>query len=231
MEVKESTILVVAAHPDDEVLGCGGSVHKWSQMGAKVHALIMAEGLTARAEKREDISCQALGSLREDAKHAAKLIGYQSISFETFPDNRMDSVDLLDVVHALSRYVDQFHPDVVLTHHHSDLNIDHRICFQAVLTACRPLPEHFVRTILSFETPSATEWNFPYYKNCFSPNIFVDISEHIKAKTDAMSCYKTELRAAPHPRSIRSLDSIAQHWGSVTGCDYAEAFELVRTIL
>lgn len=231
MVTDNSTILVVAAHPDDEVLGCGGSVHKWSQMGAKVHALIMAEGLTARAKKREDISSWQLNNLREDAKRAAKKIGYQSISFETFPDNRMDSVDLLDVVHTLSKSIDKFQPDVLLTHHHSDLNVDHRVCFQAVLTACRPLPECTVKTVLTFETPSATEWNFPYYKSVFSPNLFVNVCEHITAKVAAMSCYKSESRIAPHPRSQEMLYAIAQRWGSIVGCDYAEAFELVRTIL
>ncbi len=229
--LQNSTILVVAAHPDDEILGCGGSVHKWVQSGAEVHALIMAEGLTAREERREDVSVQRLNALREDARRAAKLIGYQSISFERFPDNRMDSVDLLDVIHVVSQYMDRIRPAVVLTHHHSDLNVDHRVCFQAALTACRPLPECSARTLLTFETPSATEWNFPYYKNTFSPNVFVDISEAVETKIAAMSCYKTESRTAPHPRSASSLYAIARRWGSVVSCDYAEAFELIRTTI
>lgn len=231
MIMKDSTILIVAAHPDDEILGCGGSVHKWVRSGARVHVLVMAEGLTAREKKREDVSKQCLKGLQEDAKRAAALIGYQSISFEQFPDNRMDSVDLLDVIHKISGYIDKIHPGVLLTHHHGDLNIDHRICFQAALTACRPLPECSVQTILTFETPSATEWSFPYYKNAFSPGVFVDISEDIEVKLAAMSCYKTESRAAPHPRSSASLSATARRWGSVVGCDYAEAFELIRTTI
>lgn len=224
-----ATILVVAAHPDDEILGCGGSIHKWAGRGIQIHAVILAEGLTSRFKQGEDVSQGQIEWLRRDARRSATMIGYQTISFESFPDNRMDHVDLLDIVHILSRHIDHIKPDMILTHHNSDLNIDHRICFQAVLTACRPLPGCHVKTILTFETPSATEWNFPYFKNVFSPNIFVDISEHIEQKIQAMACYQTESREAPHPRSSESLYAIAQRWGSVIGCSYAEAFELIRT--
>lgn len=226
---KQSTILVVAAHPDDEILGCGGCVYKWAQDGASVHALILAEGLTSRAAQRTDIPQEELDGLRKHARQSAETIGFQSISFESFPDNRMDSVDLLDVIHALSRYIDRIQPQIILTHHHGDLNVDHRIAFQAVITACRPLPECPVQTIFTFDTPSATEWNFPYYKNTFSPNTFIDISQQMEQKLAAMACYQTESREAPHPRSPESLRAIAKRWGSVINCDYAEAFELIRT--
>lgn len=222
-------ILVVAAHPDDEILGCGASVRKWANAGAEVHALILAEGLTSRGERRSDTPRDRIDCLREDARRSADIIGYQSIEFETFPDNRMDSIPLLDVIHTVSKHIDRIRPNVLLTHHHGDLNVDHRICFQAVVTSCRPLPECPVQTIMTFETPSATEWNFPYYRNEFSPNVFVDVSAHMDAKLDAMACYQTESRQAPHPRSPESLRAIAQRWGSVVNCSHAEAFELIRT--
>lgn len=231
IEVSSSTILVVAAHPDDEVLGCGGSINKWTEAGAEVHALILAEGLTSRAMQRNDIPQSQIADLREAAKRAANIIGYRSISFESFPDNRMDSVDLLDIIHVLSQYIEKKRPNIILTHHYGDLNIDHRICFQAVITACRPLPDCPVQTIMSYETPSATEWGFPYSKNVFSPNIFVDISGHMETKLEAMNCYRTEIRKMPHPRAQESLCAIAQRWGSVAGYHYAEPFELVRTSL
>ena len=231
IEVSNSTILVVAAHPDDEVLGCGGSIHKWAEAGAEVHALILAEGLTSRAMQRSDIPQSQIADLHEDAKRAAEIIGYRSISFESFPDNRMDSVDLLDVIHVLSQHIERVRPNVILTHHFGDLNVDHRICFQAVITACRPLQDCPVETILSYETPSATEWNFPYTKNVFSPNVFVDISEHMETKLAAMACYQSEIREAPHPRAPESLRAISERWGSVAGCRCAEAFELIRTSL
>lgn len=229
MEIGDSTILVVAAHPDDEVLGCGGSIHKWVDAGAEVHALILAEGLTSRAHQRSDIPENEITSLHEDAKKAAGIIGYRSIRFESFPDNRMDSVDLLDVIHVVDQYIEKIRPSVLLTHHYGDLNIDHRICFQAAITACRPLQGCPVQTILSFETPSATEWNFPYAENVFSPNVFVNITDQIEVKLAAMACYQSEIRKAPHPRAPESLCAIAQRWGSTVGYNYAEPFELIRT--
>jgi len=143
----------------------------------------------------------------------------------------MDSVDLLDIVHVSSGHINRLRPEIILTHHHGDLNIDHRITFQAVITACRPLASCSVKTIICFETPSATEWSFPYYANAFSPNLFVDISVHIEDKLKAVGCYETELREAPHPRSPESLRAIAARWGSVIERPYAEAFELIRTVL
>ena len=225
-----SRILVVAAHPDDEILGCGGCVCKWSGMGAEVRALVLAEGLTSRTADPESVDDNAKESLRENARESAEIVGYESICFESFPDNRMDSVDLLDVVLVIGGYIDRLRPDIVLTHHHGDLNIDHRVAFQAVITACRPLAVNLVKTILSFETPSATEWNFPYYANTFSPNVFIDISEHIDKKLEALSCYVTESREAPHPRSLESLRAIASRWGSVVERPYVEALELIRTV-
>lgn len=229
IEINNSTILVVAAHPDDEVLGCGGSVRKWADAGAEVHALILAEGLTSRAPLRRDTPKYKIDALHEDAKKAADVVGYRSINFESFPDNRMDSVDLLDIIHVLDQYIEQIRPNVLLTHHHGDLNVDHRICFQAAITACRPLQGCPVQTILSFETPSATEWNFPYTKNVFSPNVFVNIVDQIEVKLAAMACYQSEIRKAPHPRAPESLRAIAQRWGSTVGYNYVEPFELIRT--
>ena len=226
----DSRILVIAAHPDDEVLGCGGCVNKWSSMGAEVHALIMAEGLTSRVANPKSVTEYEKEGLRDNARASAKIVGYKSISFESFLDNRMDSVDLLDVVHAIDNHISQLRPDTILTHHHGDLNIDHRITFQAVITACRPLSVCPVKTIITFETPSATEWNFPYFANAFSPNIFVDITLHIDNKLDAICCYKTESRKAPHPRSTESIRAIAARWGSVIERSYAEALELIIVV-
>ena len=225
---RDSRILVVAAHPDDEILGCGGCISKWSAAGMEIHALLLAEGLTSRSVKPGNVLASDINMLRQNAHASAELIGYGSISFESFPDNRMDSVDLLDVVNTISGYIDNLQPDTVLTHHHGDLSLDHRITFQAVITACRPLSDCPVKTIISFETPSSTEWNFPYYLNVFSPNMFVDITEHIEKKINALNCYNTEIREAPHPRSPESLRAIAARWGSVIERPYAEALELVR---
>ncbi|MDR0220327.1 MAG: PIG-L family deacetylase [Lachnospiraceae bacterium] len=225
--MEEKRVLVVAAHPDDEVLGCGGTVRKWSNSGAHVFALILAQGMAARGGEGGEALQASIEALRTQAKAASALAGYKDITFENLPDNRLDSVDLLDIAQIVEHYIDKYRPQVVLTHHHGDLNIDHRLCFQAVLTACRPQPGSAVREVYTFETPSATEWNFPYYKNGFSANYFVDISETLEAKLEAVACYTTEVRPSPHPRSLEALRAIASRWGSVAGLAYAEAFEQI----
>jgi LmbE family N-acetylglucosaminyl deacetylase len=223
----EKRVLVVAAHPDDEVLGCGGTVRKWSDNGAYVFALILAQGMAARGGGGEASLRAAIEALRASAKAASLKAGYKEIVFEDFPDNRMDSVDLLDIAQVVERYIDKYQPQVVLTHHHGDLNIDHRLSYQAVITACRPQSGSVVKEVYTFETPSATEWNFPCYKNGFSANYFVDISETLEAKLEAVACYTTEVRPSPHPRSLEALRAIASRWGSVAGFAYAEAFEQI----
>ena len=227
----EKNILVVAAHPDDEVLGCGGAVRKLLMDGCKVDCLILAEGLTSRVKERDEMPEDKLNELRKNAHDAAKIIGFDNLFFENFPDNRMDSVDLLEVIQVINGYVEQLRPQVIFTHHHGDLNIDHRITYQATLTACRPLEGSPVKEIYSFQVPSSTEWNFPYHRNVFSPNMFVDITKTIEEKIAAMACYESESRKPPHPRSGESLRAIAAQWGSVVGVRFAEAFETIYRIM
>lgn len=228
--MNEKRVLVVAAHPDDEVLGCGGTVRKWRDCGAQTYALILAQGIAARGEEEGDSLNKKIETLRANAKAAANIAGYHEIMFGDFPDNRMDSVDLLDITSVVERYIKDYEPQIILTHHHGDLNVDHRLSYQAVITACRPLQGCSVKEIYTYETPSSTEWNFPYYKNKFSPNFFVDITDTLQAKLDAVCCYATETRRAPHPRSSEALKAIAVRWGSVVGLDYAEAFEQIYRI-
>lgn len=132
-------ILVVAAHPDDELLGIGGTVKRLSKEGGCVRAVILAEGLTSRGDKRSDIDQSELKNLQKDARMAAEEVGYMSIDFCGFPDNRMDEVDLLNIVKMVSKFVEKYQPDTIFTHHHGDLNIDHQRTCEAVLTACRPV--------------------------------------------------------------------------------------------
>ena len=156
IEMKKD-ILIVAAHPDDEILGCGGSIAKWVKDGHEAHVLILAEGSTSRDKTRDRASHQKeLAHLASSAKEAGKIIGIHSLNLMDYPDNRMDSVDLLDIVKTIENFVEKIKPNVVVTHHSGDLNIDHRIVFQAVITACRPQPSHSVKCILSFEVISST---------------------------------------------------------------------------
>jgi len=224
-------ILVVAAHPDDEVLGCGGSIAKWVKAGDEVHVIIMAEGLTSRDEQRNIANHEKeLLRLAETAQQASKVLGVKSIELLDYPDNRMDSVDLLDVVKTIEKYIGQLKPEVVVTHHFGDLNIDHQIIHQAVMTACRPQPGHPVKRILSFEVPSATEWQTPTSSQIFAPNWFEDISETLELKIKALKIYDSEIREWPHPRSIKAVEYLSRWRGSSVGCEAAEAMLLIREI-
>lgn len=223
-------VLVVAAHPDDELLGEGGTVRRLVNAGATVRAIILAEGLTSRAMTREESDLSELAELQADARAAASVVGFESIDFCGFPDNRMDEVDLLDIIKKVSQFVDLYRPDTIFTHHHGDLNIDHRRTCEVVLTACRPVGEYSVKRIYGFETPSSTEWNYTYAEP-FRPNVYFDVSETIESKIEGMSKYRSEGAKAPHPRSPEALKALAAYRGSNVGCAYAEAFVLLREVL
>lgn len=223
--------LILAAHPDDEVLGCGGSMAKWSQAGQEVHVLIMAEGATARDETRDRKSRKAdLTHLAQTAQKGGDILGVASVELLSYPDNRMDSVDLLDVVKSIEERIDKLKPEVVVTHHSVDLNIDHQVVHQAVLAACRPQPGHPVKRILSYEVPSSTEWQSPTFGNPFAPNWFEDISETLKLKIQALEAYESEMREWPHARSIKAVEHLARWRGASVGREAAEAFMLVKRI-
>ncbi|MGY8788041.1 MAG: PIG-L deacetylase family protein [Fidelibacterota bacterium] len=223
--------LIIAAHPDDEVLGCGGSIAKWVKDGHEVHVLIMAEGATSRDKHRDRASRkETLSILAQSAKRAAEILGVKSVELLDYPDNRMDSVDLLDVVKTIEDYTEKLKPDVVVTHHSGDLNIDHQITHQAVITACRPQPGQAVKRILSFEIPSSTDWQSPNDGRPFVPNWFEDITDTLPMKMKALEAYQSEMRKWPHARSIKADEHLARWRGASMGYKAAEAFMLVRNI-
>ena len=224
-------ILIVAAHPDDEVLGCGGSIAKWVKGGHEVHVLVMAEGAPSRDKHRDRASRkETLSILAQSAKRAAEILGVETIELLDYPDNRMDSVDLIDVVKTIEERIEKLQPAMVVTHHAGDLNIDHQITHQAVITACRPQPEQTVKRILTFEVPSATEWISSTYVSPFTPNWFEDISDTLELKIKALEAYESEMREWPHARSIKALEHLARWRGASVGAEAAEAFMLVREI-
>lgn len=224
------TVLVVAAHPDDEVLGCGGTVARLAQEGHAVHIAIMAEGITSRHAQRDQADAKQLSRLHQQAHAAAAEMGAKDVVLFKLPDNRLDTVPLLEVVKLVEGLVDKLAPKVIYTHHPSDLNVDHGLINRAVLTATRPVAGGSVHEIYAFEVPSSTEWSFHQLGPAFRPNVFVDIADTLEKKIDAMACYDSEIRNFPHPRSQDALRAIAMRWGSVAGCKAAEAFELVRSI-
>jgi N-acetylglucosamine malate deacetylase 1 len=217
-------VLVVAAHPDDEVLGCGGTLARMAERGDAVHVLLIADGETSRPNAGRG----RLAKRRRAAEAAAEVLGVSSVQLLNRPDNRLDSVDLLDVVRHVESVVARHRPSVVLTHHAGDVNIDHRIVHDAVIAACRPQPGHSVRTLLFFEVPSSTEWRPPASAPAFTPNWFVEISATLRSKLRALEAYSEELRAFPHPRSRRAVEALARWRGASVGVEAAEAFILGR---
>ena len=223
-------ILIVAAHPDDEILGCGGTATRLAREGHEVFIAILAEGMSSRYSHREQADKDTIKRLHMHAQLAADKVGAKELILCGLPDNRLDTVPLLDLIKTVEELVDRFHPQVIYTHHPGDLNIDHGIVHRAVLTATRPMSGQCVRDIYAFEIPSSTEWAFHRLQPLFRPNVFVDIAESLETKIDAMNCYDTETRRFPHPRSPEALRAIAMRWGSVVGLTAVEAFELVRSV-
>lgn len=223
-------VLVIAAHPDDEVLGCGATAARLVIEGHDVHFAILGEGITSRHRNRADVDPAQVAALHQKAHAAAAKLGVKSLILHKLPDNRLDTVPLLDIVKIIEDLVDRMKPEIIYTHHGGDLNIDHGVIHRAVLTATRPLAGQPVQEIYAFEVPSATDWAFQRLELSFRPNVFVDVSRTLEAKIAAMACYETEVRQFPHPRSPEALRALAMRWGSVAGCPAAEAFELVRSI-
>jgi LmbE family N-acetylglucosaminyl deacetylase len=222
------SVLVVAAHPDDEVLGCGGTLAALADAGARIHVAFLADGVSSRGSAAD--AAGELGRRRSAADRACRGLGVTSTSFGDFPDNRMDTIALLDVVKSIEALVSEHRPDTVFTHHAGDVNVDHRRIFEAITAACRPQAGHPVRTILSFEVPSSTEWQLPGSGPAFVPNWFVDISKTFARKLVALEAYLAELRDWPHPRSVRGVEHLARWRGATVGVDAAEAFVLGRRL-
>jgi LmbE family N-acetylglucosaminyl deacetylase len=223
-------ILVIAAHPDDEVLGCGGTIARLTGEGNRVHIAILGEGITSRRRQRDKTGRRAVAELSAVSRQAAKLLGAEKPIMYGLPDNRFDTVPLLDIAKLIEDTIEGVKPEIVYTHHGGDLNIDHAIVHRATLTATRPIPGSPVRDVYAYEVPSSTEWAFASLSPVFRPNVFSDISGTLERKIAALRLYETEIREFPHPRSSAAIDAIARRWGSVSGVEAAEAFELIRSV-
>lgn len=220
-----NVVLIVAAHTDDEALGCGGTIARHVAEGDMVYAVFMADGVSSRTQADQN----DLVNRNIAAENARKILGIRENFYLGLPDNRLDSLPLIEVIQHLESIIRKLQPNIIYTHHHGDLNIDHRITHQAVLTACRPIPGSSVQGIYAFEVMSSTEWSTPMAEP-FVPNHYVDISRQLDMKLAALRAYQLEMRETPHSRSIEHLAHLARHRGYAVGIEAAEAFITVRTV-
>jgi len=221
--MKNKKILIIAAHPDDEILGCGGSISKLKNDNY-IEVIFMTNGVSSRGRNKKKIF--------ERKKACFDLFKHLSLPRPTifnFPDNQMDKIPLLKIIKKVEKNIRNYRPDTIITHFSNCLNIDHRITFEAVITACRPVNNLSVKKILSFEIQSSTDWALFKGKN-FQPNYFIDISKHIKDKINYIRFYNEELRNYPHSRSIPAIKALASVRGTSCGVKYAEGFYLNRFV-
>lgn len=222
-------ILVIAAHPDDEILGCGATIAKHINEKDEVYVMIMTPGVDSRNKnKKEKIVDKNV--LSKSVFQCHKFLGIKKTFLNKFPDNRMDKVNLLSIVKKIENVLNKVKPEIIYTHHYGDLNVDHQIVHRATVTACRPSPKNLVKKIYTFEVVSSTEWQSNSKEEVFIPNYFVNIDTFIKKKIKALKYYKNEMRPFPHSRSLESIRALARWRGASVGLKAAEAFCLVRQI-
>tara|TARA_B100001057_G_C22631665_1_gene864616 strand:- start:98 stop:766 length:669 start_codon:yes stop_codon:yes gene_type:complete len=217
-------VIIFAAHPDDEILGCGGTIIKHTTEGDSVSIVFTCDGESSRVDDKNKIISRC-----NSAISVSKLLGCNKPIFLNLKDNRLDDYNLLDVVKKIEKIINKLKPNIIYTHYKNDLNIDHQLTFKSVLTACRPLPGSTIDSIFSFEIPSSTEWSAT--KESFTPQKYIDISRYVKKKKAALKMYEKEMRKFPHPRSYSVVEAIQNFRGASSGCDAAEAFVIIREVI
>lgn len=231
MIISMNRVLVVAAHPDDEVLGCGATIKRLADEGSEVFVLILGEGSSCRYPFEKIKSSQSLKAIAQRQNFAEKalaLLGVEKKIFGDLPCGRFDCIPVIDITKKIEACIDSFQPDTVFTHYACDANSDHRLVFDAVIAATRPIPGRNVKNVLSFEIPSSSEWRFI---DTFQPNLFIDIEKYIDSKVSAFNFYApTEEKSFPFPRCEEGLRTIAHYRGMQSGLFYAEAFQIIRAI-
>lgn len=222
--------LIVVAHPDDEVLGMGGTIAKLSKKGIEIHLLIVTDGSSCQYKTDDDLDLIIKNKI-DETKQASLILGIKTISYGGLPDMKLDTVPHTDLNNVIENAINKIKPDVVFTHFYGDINLDHQLVFKSVLVACRPTNRQSVKEIYCFDVPSSTEWNYFSAQTSFFPNCYVDITKYLDVKLSALSCYKTELREYPHPRSVQFVREMDQVEGKKVGIEAAERFVLIRQII
>jgi N-acetylglucosamine malate deacetylase 1 len=217
-------ILVIAAHPDDEVLGCGGTIARHVAEGDSVSVAVVTRGAP------EVFPPSQVEQVRRELAAAHQVLDIPTVHFLDLPAPKLDTIPQYKIAGAIQELVQRVQPEIVYMPHHGDLHGDHRAVFHATLVATRPIQSWRVKRLLSYETLSETEWASPFADQVFIPTVFVDIHSYLDRKLRAMECYASQLKEPPHPRSLRGLTALAQLRGAAAGLDAAEAFCLVREI-
>jgi len=223
-------ILVIVAHADDEAIGCGGTLLKHRDNGDIIQIIYMTNGVSARSTLTDVKEQAEIDNRLNSQQQVCQNLTVDKYHNYDFPDNKMDQVPLIDVTQAIEKIINCFQPNIIYTHHGGDLNIDHRIVHQAVLTACRPQPNSSINCILTFEVNSSTEWSSNSIGDDFTPNYFVDISNVANEKNHLLTYYQQEMRDFPHSRSIKAINVLNQWRGNQVGIKRAEAFMLIRML-
>ena len=218
-------ILIIAAHPDDEALGCGGTLARHAAHGDEIHILFLADGESSRPDNHD------IKGRNKAAENAASELGCEPPILLGLADNQMDTLSLLEIVQKIEKVIEKISPTIIYTHHGGDLNVDHQIAHQATLTAVRPQPDCPVNKIYGFETLSSTEWASPDQDTGFRPNHFVDIYNYMDNKLAALKCYEQEMRPFPHARSYEAVKALATYRGVSVGVKAAEGFTVIREIV
>lgn len=221
-------VLVIAAHPDDEIYGMGGTIAKLSDEGNEIHLLIITDGSTAQYRNSEDIDF-IISKKKIETEKSSKKVGISAIHYGNLPDMRLDKTEHIEVNKVIEDLIQEIKPDTVFTHFWGDVNLDHRCVYQSTVVATRPTFGQSVKEVFCYSVPSSTEWQ-PNPQDAFMPNYFVDITEYTEQKNAAISAYETELRDFPHPRSVEAVCIQDKAAGLRCGIYAAEEFILLRKI-
>ncbi|MGJ0638516.1 PIG-L deacetylase family protein [Xenorhabdus bovienii] len=214
---KNARVLVIAAHPDDEILGCGGTVALYRKMGIPVTSVILCEGVSLRYANKNIDMCLF-------SRNAAQKLGVTDVRNLNFPDQRLDEFNLIEIIHPLEEIIREICPTIIYCQYGGDINYDHELLFKAILVAVRPV-EKYIKSVFAFDTASSTEWAYP---RTFIPDTWIDITSTLEMKLQAMACYTSEIREYPHPRSLEALRYRAYSWGNQMCSSASEVFMTVR---
>ncbi|OUU25499.1 MAG: hypothetical protein CBB97_09595 [Candidatus Endolissoclinum sp. TMED37] len=231
MKNNQETVLIIVSHPDDEVLGMGGTICYHKKLRHKIFAMYFSDGISSRDVRLDDNIKIAINKRKIASEKAAKILGFEWVYRGNFPDNLMDKEPILKYIKEIEKIKKKIKPSIVYTHSPSDLNIDHRIASSATFSAFRPQPDEKCKEISTFEIPSSTDYSHHKLFGSFNPNKFIDIKPFIQKKIEALKSYKNEIRSYPHTRSLKGIKELSQYRGKQVGLEYAEAFELLRNIV